>query len=64
MSYGFLFTMFIGKGQSLKTIRFVCRGSGMPCLNKYVEHSRHDIIFFSNSIFFDIIFFSNNDYSS
>ena len=43
-----LFTILIGKGQSLKTIRFVCHGSGMPWLKLYVEHSKHDIIFFSN----------------
>ena len=27
-----LFTTMIGKGRSLKTVRFVCRGSGMPWL--------------------------------
>ena len=25
-----LFTIMIGKGRSLKTVRFVCHGSGMP----------------------------------
>ena len=27
-----LFTTMIGKGRSLKTVHFVCRGSGMPWL--------------------------------
>ena len=53
----------IGKGRSLKTVRFVCHGSGMPWLKYYVEHSKHDIIFFSHnghSLKGEDLLFSNN----